>query len=204
MRICYDVLKRQLVTFVNIQNHPLPYETNLADRQKDQIELVVIHCTELPDLAMARTYGETIHYSSGTGNSGHFYIDRDGSIHQWVTPEKIAHHTKGHNQQSIGIELVNMGRYPNWHVSDQQNPKEQYPQALISNLITLINHLHSTIPSLKHIAGHEDLDQTLIPATDNPHIQINRKIDPGPLFPWAEVMKGIRLINIGSHAKKYE
>ena len=88
---------------MHIQKQPLPYESKLSGRELAQIELLVIHCTELPDLKVARNYGEVIHYSSGTGNSGHYYIDRDGSVHEWVKPNKIEHHVKGHNQQSIGI-----------------------------------------------------------------------------------------------------
>lgn len=189
---------------MHIKNQPLPYEDLLSDRPLKQVELLVVHCTELPDLATARTYGEHIHYPSGTGNSGHFYIDRNGSAYQWVKPEKIAHHVKNHNQQSIGIELVNTGRYPNWHHSDQQQLTELYPDEQVDSLIELIIHLHRNIPSLKHIAGHEDLDNSLIPATDNPEKRVRRKIDPGPLFPWQQVMKNIQLINIGSLAKRYE
>ena len=39
---------------------PLPYETKLDARPLSQVDLVVIHCTELPDLAMARAYGEQV------------------------------------------------------------------------------------------------------------------------------------------------
>lgn len=182
----------------------LSYETKLDDRQLEDIELIVIHCTELPDLSTARKYGEQIHYASGTGNSGHFYVDRDGDIHQWIKAEKIAHHVKGHNQQSIGIELVNTGRFPQWHHSDHQTPTETYPDEQIKALIILIKQLHAQIPSLKHIAGHEDLDSGLIPASNDPSIKIRRKIDPGSLFPWQQVMQEISLINIGSNAKNYE
>jgi N-acetylmuramoyl-L-alanine amidase len=187
---------------LSIIKQPLPYEANLTDRNITQVELLVIHCTELPDLAMARSYGEVPHYDSKTGNSGHYYVDRDGGIYQWVKPEKIAHHVKGHNNQSIGIELVNMGRFPNWHQSNSQKPEEPYSESQINSLINLINHLHTLIPTLKHIAGHEDLDQSMLPATDDSNLSIRRKIDPGPLFPWDQVMKNIPLINIGSNAKK--
>ena len=64
---------------------PLAYADRLQLRALGDIDLVVIHCTELPDLAMAREYGERIvHASSQTGNSGHYYIDRDGAVQQWV------------------------------------------------------------------------------------------------------------------------
>ena len=189
---------------VHIQKHALGYENLLDDRDIQQIELLVIHCTELPDLATARSYGEVIHYSSGTGNSGHYYVDRNGEVHQWVKPEKVAHHVRGHNKQSVGIELINSGRYPDWHDSRQQVPTEAYPDEQITALVALIKFLQVKLPNLKHIAGHEDLDQNKIPATNDPAVKILRKIDPGPLFPWDHVMQQINLINIGSHAKKYE
>lgn len=189
---------------MQININPLSYEAKLDSRALDQIELIVIHCTELPDLKTARQYGEKIHYESGTGNSGHYYIDRDGSVHQWVCTERIAHHVANHNKQSLGIELVNEGRYPEWHHSQKQEPQENYPDEQIDGLIDLINHLHRTIPSLKHITGHEDLDQRTMSATDDPTLLVRRKIDPGPLFPWQYITNKTQLINIGSTAKKYE
>ena len=58
----------------------LPYVERLEARPVEAVDMVVVHCTELPDLATARSYGERVLYSaSGTGNSGHWYIDRDGS-----------------------------------------------------------------------------------------------------------------------------
>jgi len=50
---------------------PLPYEERLESRPSARIDLVVVHCTELPDLATAREYGERELHASGTGNSGH-------------------------------------------------------------------------------------------------------------------------------------
>ena len=58
----------------------LPYEARLDERPLAQIDLAVIHCTELPDMATAREFGERVLYASGTGNSGHYYIDRDGTV----------------------------------------------------------------------------------------------------------------------------
>ena len=100
---------------------------------------MVIHCTELPDLATAREYGERVLYAeSGTGNSGHYYIDRDGRCHRYVAPDRIAHHVRGYNPRSIGIELVNSGRYPHWLDSRHQAMDEPYPDAQIDALIALL------------------------------------------------------------------
>jgi N-acetylmuramoyl-L-alanine amidase len=173
---------------------PLPYEDRLEARAIEQIDLVVIHCTELPDLATARDYGERIlHADSQTGNSGHFYIDRDGSIICYVRPERIAHHVRGYNPRSIGIELVNTGRYPDWLDSRQQAMDVPYTHAQVEALIALLKELRSQLPNLRWIAGHEDLDTELVAASDDPSKSVARKRDPGPLFPWERVLSTIAL-----------
>lgn len=179
---------------VTIRQRPLAYTPRLEKRQLDDIRLVVIHCTELPDLAAARAWGEKqVYPDSGTGNSGHFYIDRNGSIEEWVPPGRVAHHTRGYNPVSIGIELVNLGRYPNWFYSTHQQMTEPYPERQIGALTDLLNHLAAQLSGLHDIAGHEDLDTGSIPAEDRPEVMIRRKLDPGPCFPWPGIMDRISL-----------
>ena len=181
------------MTALDFRAWPLPYEALLEARALADIDLVVIHCTELPDLAMARDYGERIHYEARTGNSGHYYIDRDGTAHEFVRPERVAHHTRGYNPRSIGIELVNTGRYPHWYDSRHQAMAEAYPPAQIVSLIALLAQLRCELPNLNYIAGHEDLDTEMVAASDDPDIQVQRKHDPGPLFPWPEVLAASQL-----------
>lgn len=169
--------------------HPLPYEELLDARPLRQIDLVVVHCTELPDLATARGFGERVLYpASGTGNSGHWYIDREGRVERWVDPARVAHHVRGFNARSIGVELVNSGRWPDWLDSRRQAMEESYPDAQIEALLSLLATLSVDLPALRWIAGHEDLDTGLVPASDDPAVQVRRKLDPGPLFPWARVL----------------
>ena len=168
--------------------HPLPYEGLLDARPLQQIDLVVVHCTELPDLSTAREYGERAHYGSGTGNSGHWYIDRDGRVERWVDPARVAHHVRDYNARSVGIELVNRGRWPDWLDSRRQAMEEPYPEAQVAALVALLATLATELPALRWIAGHEDLDTGLVAATDDPALQVRRKRDPGPLFPWARVL----------------
>lgn len=172
---------------------PLPYEALLERRELASIDLLVIHCTETPDLASARRFGETVLYDSGTGNSGHYYIDRDGSLHEWVSPDRVAHHVRGYNPRSIGIELVNRGRYPDWLHAEHQAMEEPYTRAQIDTLGTLVTHLQAILPALGLIAGHEDLDTTRVAASDDPTREVARKRDPGPQFPWDVVLQGSRL-----------
>lgn len=172
---------------------PLPYELLLEERPRSQIDLVVVHCTELPDLAAARTTGEQVLYDSGTGNSGHYYIDRDGSVHVYVRPDRIAHHVRGYNPRSVGIELVNTGRYPDWLARGSQKMEEPYTGAQIASLTRLLAELRRELPSLRYIAGHEDLDTAREPASDDPTVTVPRKMDPGPLFPWDAVLRATPL-----------
>lgn len=176
-----------------IQQDLLPYVTQLQARSEADIEGIVIHCTETPDLATARSFGERVLYASGTGNSGHFYIDLDGSIWQYVSLNRAAHHVRGINDHSIGIELVNRGRWPRWYDSDHQGMHAEYPATQVASLIKLIGHLQATLPNLRWIAGHEDLDTAHMPAQDDPNTEIARKVDPGPKFPWDQVLGGTGL-----------
>jgi N-acetylmuramoyl-L-alanine amidase len=179
-----------------IKPWPLPYASRLASRPLNQVDLVVIHCTELPDLALAREYGERVLYDTGTGNSGHYYIDRDGSLHRFVPPERIAHHTRGYNERSVGIELVNAGRYPDWLDSRRQAMDEPYTDAQVDALLALLGHLVATLPALEFIAGHEDLDQTRVVSSDSLEALVFRKRDPGPRFPWSRVLDAVPLARI--------
>ena len=176
---------------------PLPYELQLDARPLSQVDLVVIHCTEVPTLELSREFGERVLYTgSGTGNSGHYYIDRDGSVVLYVRPERIANHVRGYNPRSVGIELVNTGRYPHWRDSKHQAMEEPYPDAQIEALIGLLQQLQSQLPALRFIAGHEDLDTEQETAVDDPTVLVPRKRDPGPLFPWARVMESVELARL--------
>jgi N-acetylmuramoyl-L-alanine amidase len=177
-----------------IDNWPLPYEERLDARPPSAIDLVVIHCTELPDMAMARQFGERIHYpAKQTGNSGHYYIDLAGKVFRFVADGRVANHTYGYNARSIGIELVNVGRYPHWGDSRYQAFSVPYTAEQIASLRALLAQLRDDHANLRWIAGHEDLDRRLEPASDDPSVMLPRRQDPGPLFPWDDVLRDGRL-----------
>ncbi len=170
---------------INIEH--LPYVDLLERRARDP-DIVIIHCTELPKLSDARREGELVRYPSGTGNSGHFYLDRDGRAFEYVPIERVAHHTRGWNARSIGIELVNIGRYPDWLHSQRQAMTEPYSSAQIAGLMQILLWICARSPSITDIAGHEDLDLTEVPASDDATQMVRRKRDPGPQFPWPQVL----------------
>ncbi len=173
---------------LTILEQPLAYVGRLQARPRESIDLVVIHCTELPDLATARSYGERVVHPSGTGNSGHYYLDRDGTVLRYVPDTRTAHHVRGHNAHSLGIELVNRGRWPDWLDSRRQEMSEPYPDAQITALLALLAELRRTLRRLRWIAGHAELDTGQVAATDDPTRKVQRKLDPGPQFPWPRVL----------------
>ncbi|HEX5121725.1 MAG TPA: N-acetylmuramoyl-L-alanine amidase [Rhodanobacteraceae bacterium] len=173
-----------------IQDWPLPYEARLDERPPGAVDLIVVHCTELPDLKLAREFGEKVRYEKGTGNSGHYYVDRDGAVFRFVADTRVANQTFGYNARSIGIELVNRGRYPYWNDTKHQAFTEPYTAEQIASLRALLGQLKNELPNLRYIAGHEDLDRRLEPAADDPSVMLARRQDPGPLFPWDQVLDG--------------
>ncbi len=175
----------------------LHYVDRLQKRPTSRIDLVVIHSTERPDLFETRRFSEHIHYpDSRTGNAGHYYIDRDGAMEEWVPLDRVAHHVREHNPHSVGIELVNTGRYPDWFHSEHQDDFEPYPDAQIDSLVGLIALLGRKLPALVHIAGHQDLDTAKVPASDDRDLRVARHRGPGPTFPWAQVLDRCALTRI--------
>ena len=53
--------------------------------------------------------------------------------------------------------------------------------------------MRAELPALRWIAGHEDLDTGTVAASDDPGIEVVRKRDPGPLFPWPDVLARVGL-----------
>lgn len=168
---------------------PVSYEDRLDRRELAAIDLVVLHCTELPDMATAREYAEQVLYSgSRTGNCGHYYIGRDGVALEYVQPRRVAHHCVGVNPRAIGIELDHPGRWPDWLHSRHQQIVLPYPERQVAVLLQLlVQVLQPVLPNLRWIAGHAELDQRRVPASDDPARQVQRKQDPGGSFPWPRI-----------------
>ena len=135
---------------MEIKKHLVSWNSELRQRDLDDINLVVLHCTEEPDLAAARRLADET--SEGVG--GHIYIDRDGRVEQWVNFDRIARHAYGHNEGSIGIELVNLGRYPDHFRSDNQRMTEPFTDAQKSALRKLLADLAKELPNLNTMARH--------------------------------------------------
>uniref|UniRef100_A0A914E0H5 N-acetylmuramoyl-L-alanine amidase n=1 Tax=Acrobeloides nanus TaxID=290746 RepID=A0A914E0H5_9BILA len=179
---------------VQVIDNFVSYVDKLPKRDTSTIDLIVVHFTEECDLDHARQTMNTVVYSDGTGNSGHYIIDRDGTVYRYVPEDREAWHVINYNGRSIGIETVNMGRYPDYFDSRVQLTIEPYLEPIIDNLVALINQLKTQFPSIKYISGHNDLDVTYINSTDDPGCtKVRTKVDPGPMFPWEKVVKAVGL-----------
>ena len=173
---------------VEIVERPLLCVRWLQRRALSQITTVVMHCTELPTLADARrTARRSLRLlPKPSYTAAHFYIDRDGTVERWVPEDRVVNHVAGHNATSVGIELVNRGRFPQWHSSQMQDPVEEYPAVQVASTLGLLEVLVFRLPAATTLVRHSDLDERLVAATDDPSRRVRRRIDPGPRFPWAE------------------
>lgn len=143
-----------------------------AVAQDSRVQFIVLHYTE-------GDFDEA--YSTLTqGNvSSHYLVDREPpTIFRLVPEERRAWHAglsswQGHtalNAASIGIEIVNRG-----YLADKTGPYAPYPDAQIDRVIELVRDIarrHAVRPD--RIIGHSD-------------IAPSRKVDPGPMFPWARL-----------------
>ncbi|MFF5002057.1 N-acetylmuramoyl-L-alanine amidase [Streptomyces phaeochromogenes] len=176
---------------IEVTDRIVDWHILLPERDAEDISMIVLHATELPDMTAAWAEAEKSASASesGRGVCGHIYVDRDGTVYRFVPFDRVAFHVQGFNTPSIGIELVNRGRYPNWFKSWGQEPEEKFPSAQIDALRTLLRSLREQYPTILELRRHSDLDNRLIPAEDQPEQMVRRRIDPGPLFPWTDVVQ---------------
>ena len=151
---------------------------NFELKAKRRIKYIIIHYTNLPS-----TQASLKHLLNKRNKvSAHYLLDQKGKIYSLVNEKDIAWHAgisswkedKLLNKNSIGIELQNTGIDGNY---------EKFPNQQISQLEKLILELQNKYNiSNANILGHSDISP-------------DRKIDPGPKFPWQRLFKnGIGLM----------
>lgn len=147
------------------------------------LDLIVLHSISLPPgeyggdgvpALFTNTLDWDAHpyYQSirGLQVSAHFFIQRDGTLWQFVDVEQRAWHAgascyRGRaqcNDDSIGIELEGL-------------EGDTFTPAQYATLVQLCQDLAQRYP-IAHIAGHE-------------HIAPGRKQDPGPGFAWVQLQQ---------------
>lgn len=141
-----------------------------AKSQDSRVQFLILHFTNEP-------WKEALKILTEQNVSSHYLVrDEPVEIYQLVDESRRAYHAgasswKGQtqlNSASIGIEIVNAGdvRGPNGVVY------HEYPKAQMDVVIRLVKEIvarHQIRPD--RILGHSD-------------IAPQRKVDPGPTFPW--------------------
>jgi ABC-type dipeptide/oligopeptide/nickel transport system ATPase component len=156
-----------------------------SDKREQKIDLIVIHATGGPDCNPKWSYRSGTlasiisHFRQFKDRiSIHYIVGRDGEIVKMVDENEIAYHTRGFNDRSIGIELINKG-----------NAKDPYSDKQIKSLIALLRQIldrHQL--NLDAIKGHYELDHGYIVCNGK---KIKAKQDPGANFPWEKVRNGL-------------
>lgn len=159
-----------------------------AKSQNSRVEFVVLHYTSTGNEASLKILSQH-------NVSSHYLVTDDPSprVYQLVNESRRAWHAGASewfgrtdmNAGSIGIEIVNHGREDgNWE------PYTAAQTAVVTALLQDIIKRHQIKPL--NIVGHSD-------------IAPQRKIDPGPLFPWKQLaQQGIGRWYDESKAREYE
>ncbi len=162
-----------MATSLNIIQSPSPNYSTRVLAAGAAIDHLIFHYTDLPSAAGAIALLQQAYPQDPKREvSAHYVVDTDGTIFQLVPDHLCAWHAgqsywRGQtalNHRSIGIELVNPGH--SWGL-------EAFSAAQIATCLNLSQYLvhHHAIPAY-NIVGHSD-------------VAPQRKLDPGPHFPWA-------------------
>ncbi len=179
--------KRQVAVWKNgwLQHCIHQPSPNFAPRTDPQnVSVVVLHNISLPPFEYGQGAVQRLFTNQLNNNeddvflrsltslrvSSHFFIERDGTLTQFVSCEDAAYHAgisrfngkEGCNDFSIGIELEGCDFEPFTSV--------QYDQ-----LIELLQAICAVFP-IRAVTGHE-------------HIAPGRKSDPGHYFQWEKLCK---------------
>lgn len=110
------------------------------------------------------------------GLSAHALITPDGTVYRCRKDDQSAYHAKGFNTNSLGVEIMVLGRYDHTSLKREMENKyikpEQY-EALVEQCKEWLK-LHK----IKNIFRHSDVSP-------------GRKYDPGNGFPWEQFLTDI-------------
>ncbi|HEY0296023.1 MAG TPA: N-acetylmuramoyl-L-alanine amidase [Bordetella sp.] len=147
---------------------PVPIDDSIrAVGQDSRVRYVVLHYTDLPADASLRVLSQqqvSVHYLITDANPPHVYRLVPETRNAWHAGASSWYGEIELNNTSIGIEIVNL--------ANSAGAWQPYTQGQIDTLLPLLRDIvqrHGIAP--QNIVGHSD-------------IAPQRKIDPGPLFPW--------------------
>ncbi len=165
------------------------HSQNFSSRNGEQVDMIVIHTASLPEGKFGTGYVVDLFLNrldfsahpsfkelEGLKVSSHYFIDRVGKITELVNADQAAWHAgvssfegrEGCNSFSVGIELEST---PHRRITERQYRSLRKICLVLMKRFPLI--------TVERIVGHSD-------------IAPDRKVDPGPLFPWERLRKELR------------
>lgn len=117
------------------------------------ITLIIIHCSATPEgrsLSFEECRRDHIMHRHFRDIGYHFYITRDGTVHDGRPIEKVGAHCEGHNSHSIGICYEG-------GLDANGKPADTRTEAQRKALKSLIERIHRLFPKAL-IVGHHDLN----------------------------------------------
>ena len=119
------------------------------------ITLIIIHCSATPDgrsLSFEECRRDHIMHRHFRDIGYHFYITRDGTVHEGRPIEKVGAHCEGHNSHSIGICYEG-------GLDANGKPADTRTEAQRKAMKSLVERMHRLFPKAL-IVGHHDLNPT--------------------------------------------
>lgn len=117
------------------------------------ITLIIIHCSATPEgrsLSFEECRRDHIMHRHFRDIGYHFYITRDGTVHDGRPIEKVVAHCEGHNSHSIGICYEG-------GLDANGKPADTRTEAQRKALKSLVERMHRLFPKAL-IVGHHDLN----------------------------------------------
>ena len=117
------------------------------------ITLIIIHCSATPEgrsLSFEECRRDHIMHRHFRDIGYHFYITRDGTVHDGRPIEKVGAHCEGHNPHSIGICYEG-------GLDANGKPADTRTEAQRKALKSLVERMHRLFPKAL-IVGHHDLN----------------------------------------------
>lgn len=117
------------------------------------ITLIIIHCSATPEgrsLSFEECRRDHIMHRHFRDIGYHFYITRDGTVHDGRPIEKVGAHCEGHNSHSIGICYEG-------GLDANGKPADTRTEAQRKALKSLVERMHSLFPKAL-IVGHHNLN----------------------------------------------
>lgn len=117
------------------------------------ITLIIIHCSATPEgrsLNFEECRRDHIMHRHFRDIGYHFYITRDGTVHDGRPIEKVGAHCEGHNSHSIGICYEG-------GLDANGKPADTRTEAQRKALKSLVERMHRLFPKAL-IVGHHDLN----------------------------------------------